>query len=403
MRLPLFIAGRYLFSKRNRQAINIISWIAVTGVALGTAALVIVLSVFNGFEDLVSGLYTNFDPNIKLLPRSGKYMEVQPGWISELKKIPGVSYAGYCVEDHALVRFEERQNFVEIKGYPGQRIPASGLSRYIKSLPETEWESNRFGMIPGAGVAASLGLQPNSLMPAQLYAPNPDAGATMDAEALISRSCKISGLFSVQQEYDSHCIILPFEFAAELMGNPNGATALEVFIASGASQAEVEKRIRALNLPLRILNRYELHADVYKIMKTEKMAVFLILTFILLIAAFNITSSLTMLIIEKNKDVQVMKTMGASHKLISRIFMTNGLLITAIGAIIGAGIGLVTCILQKQYGLVKLYGSGSFIIRYYPVKIIPTDLLLVVITVICIGFFASRLPVFSLKKQQKIN
>ena len=207
----------------------------------------------------------------------------------------------------------------------------------------------------------------------------------------------------MQQEYDSHCIILPFEFAAELMGNPNGATALEVFIASGASQAEVEKRIRALNLPLRILNRYELHADVYKIMKTEKMAVFLILTFILLIAAFNITSSLTMLIIEKNKDVQVMKTMGASHKLISRIFMTNGLLITAIGAIIGAGIGLVTCILQKQYGLVKLYGSGSFIIRYYPVKIIPTDLLLVVITVICIGFFASRLPVFSLKKQQKIN
>ncbi len=404
MRLSLFIAGRYLFSKRNKQAINIISWIATTGVCAGTAALVIVLSVFNGFESLISELYTSFDPNYKLVAPSGKYFDANENWIKKIKDIRGVSFVGFCIEDNALMRYQDKQNFVQIKGYHASRLRASGLQKYIRLAPGAKFGHEAFGMIPGAGVSYSLGLHANSITPAQLYAPNPEAGNSGDiSDALISRSLPVGGVFSVQQEYDSRCVIIPYAFAAELTGKFEKATGLEIFLLPDANPEWVENEIRKLKIPLKILNRYALHEDVYKIMKTEKMAVFLILTFILLIAAFNISSSLTMLIIEKKKDIRILQIMGADQKITGGIFLSNGLFITLLGTLIGTLIGVLICFLQKQYGLVELSHGGSFIIRYYPVKMIPSDILMILLTVCSIGFFASFLPLFGLSRQQKIN
>jgi lipoprotein-releasing system permease protein len=405
MNLPLFVAKRYFFSKKSQRAINIISIISVIGVMIGTGALVVVLSVFNGFESLVVSLYNSFDPELKVTVAEGKTFPVDSSVIYQIKNIEGVKAVSQTLEENALVKYRDKQYIITIKGVDENFQKVSGIdSMIIDGNFKLQHGDTAFAVVGGA-IAYNLQLSmSNFLAQIELYVPQKNVSSLSNPEVAFNRRLIIpAGIFGIQQEFDNKYILVPLSFARDILDDIQNVSALEVSMMPGTNIDRIQQQIKdKVGSKFNVDTRLQQHATIYRIMKSEKWAVFLILAFILLIATFNVIGSLTMLIIEKGKDISILYSMGADAPLIRKIFLMEGLMITFIGSVIGIVLGVFICFLQVQFKLVKLTGSGSFVIDAYPVEMQPLDFLYVFIVVALIGFIAAWYPAKKLV-ERKIN
>lgn len=401
MNLPFFIAKRYLLSKKSHNAINIISWISVGGITVGALALIVVLSVFNGFENLVISLYNTFDSDIRITAAKGKSFDPSELPLDKFRKIKGYLYDTEVLEENVLLKYGDKQFIGTFKAVNESYLKYSRLDTMLVAGDYTLDKGGRAFALIGQGVAYFLSVNINDFAtPISLYVPKKKARFNMlnPEDAFSRESVFPSGIFSVQQEIDSKYILIPIPFARNLLDNEKQVNAIELgFTKEQRVAAEAEIRKLAGDKFV-VQNRYQQHEMLYKIMRSEKWAIFLILSFILVIATFNVIGSLTMLIVEKKKDIAILFGLGAQVKTVRKIFITEGLLITAAGAVVGLVLGFVICYLQSEFGFVKLEGQGSFVIDAYPVKMQAVDFLLVFVTVMVIGLIAAWMPAHQLLK-----
>ena len=395
MNFPFYIARRYLFAKKSRHAINIISAISVGGVSIGTMALIIILSAFNGLDDLVRSLFSTFDPDLKITIAEGKTFSSEHEKIRKLYDQVGILYLTEVIEENALLRYGEKQYIATIKGVGDEFVMMSGIDSMIfegKFLLKDQ--KNRFAVV-GQGIASNLSIGLSFITPIQIYVPKRTTNVVLTPDNAFNRKYIFpSGIFAIQQDFDSKYIIVPIEFARELLDYTSELSSIELKIDPSFNQEQVQEDLkRLLGNEFDVKNRYEQQEFVYKIMQSEKWAIFLILTFILLIASFNIIGSLSMLIIEKKKDIETLRNLGANLRLIRKIFLLEGWMISIFGALFGLILGSLICFLQQQFGLVKIQGGESFVIDTYPVSMEFLDFLFVFLTVLIIGFFAAWYPV----------
>jgi lipoprotein-releasing system permease protein len=406
MNFPFFIARRYLFSKKSTHAINVISAISVIGVAVATMALVIVLSVFNGFHDLVATLFTSFDPQLEIVPTMGKTAPSDDPVLTQIRQLPEVSIATECVEDQALAMFNGKQAMVKIKGVDDNFAELSHINDILTGDGSFQLHAAnlQYGTL-GIRLAMDLGTGSRWDGYLKVYAPKKEGQLDMTnpADGFVVDSLLSPGvIFSVKQaKYDKNYIITSIAFARNLFGQQGMLSALELRLKSGSDLEAVKAKISKIaGDKYRVLDRFEQQEDTFKIMSVEKIIAYIFLTFILIIACFNIIGSLSMLIIDKKNDVVTLRNLGASDKQIVRVFLFEGRMIAVIGAVIGIGIGLLLCLLQQQYGFVRLGDSeGSFIVDSYPVSVHYIDVLLIFITVVTVGWLAVWYPVRYLSKR----
>ena len=404
MKLPLFIALRYLFSKKTHNAINIISMICAGGICVATLSLVCTLSVYNGFQRLVSQLYNSFDSDLKITLVEGKTFDVNAPEIKQLKTLDFVSVAAEVLEENALIRNKEKQAAVTIKGispeYLQLIVPDSILHSgyFVVSKEEDDY------MVIGAALASQLdvGIFVN---PVSIYAPKYKAKINLSnpEKAFNDRQLFISGVYSVNQlDIDSKFAFVSIDFARELFEYGEKATAIELNLKKGVNINRAKGELHhLLGDKYLIQDRKEQHEEFYRMMKIEKWITFLILSFILLIAIFNVIGSLTMLIIEKKNDIQTLRSLGANSRLIRTIFLLEGWLITVFGALLGLVIGLILCLLQQIFGIIKLNNGetpDAFIVDAYPVYVEWSDISLILFTVLFIGFVVVWFPTKQLKR-----
>lgn len=405
MNFPFYIARRYLFSKKSHHAVNVISSISVCGVALATLAMVCTLSVFNGFQDLVSSFFTAFDPELKIVPAAGKVFDGQDEKILTIRQMPEIAVCSESLEDNAMVQYQGRQAMAVIKGVEDNFDKLSPIDSILFGKGELllHDEVAEYA-IPGIQLLSILGTGIRFLDPLEIYAPKRGAKVNVanPAASFISGQLFSSGLvFAVNQEkYDASYILTSLDFARKLFQYNTEISALNLKLAPGTDIESVKRKLEEhLGDRFRVLNRYEQQADTYRIMQIEKLISYLFLTFILLIASFNVIGSLSMLIIDKRNDVKALRNLGASDRLITHIFMTEGYMITLIGAVSGIVLGLVLCLLQQHFGLLSLGSSGSFIVDAYPVSVHTEDVILIFLTVLAIGFVSVWYPVRFLSKR----
>lgn len=404
MNVPFYIARRYLFSKKSHNAINIISMVCVCGVVIATIAVVCALSVFNGFNDLVAGMFSSFDPELKISPRTGKVFDPTTAEFQKVKQLPDIAYFGEVLQDNALVRYHNRQDIAIIKGVDDN---FSHLTQIDSILIDGSFilkdEVADYATL-GVGLSSKLGAKPGFASPLEIYVPKRDEKVNLSnpASSFNQEYAYIGGVFLInQQVYDEGYMILPLSLVRQLLKYDKEVSSIELKLADGADISSVRKQIKAiLGDQFTVQDRYEQQEASFKMMQVEKWMTFLILSFILAIALFNVVGSLSMLMIEKKDDVRTLRNMGASDSLIRRIFLFEGWMISGFGALIGIVIGLVLCLLQQTYGIIKLgQTAGAFIIDAYPVRVIFTDLLTAFITVAAIGFMAAWYPVHYLGKK----
>lgn len=400
MNFPFYIARRYLFSKKSTHAINVISGVSVVGVAVATMALVVTLSVFNGFHDLVASLFTAFDPQLKVTPAVGKTAPADDPVLTRIRHLPEVEVATETVEDMALAIYGDRQAMVTIKGVDDNFDSLTHIREIL--VGEGEYELHAAGLnygIPGIRLAEALGTGYRYDQPLKIYAPKREGQLNManPTDGFVEDELYSPGvLFSVKQaKYDKSYIVTSMGFARNLFGQQGMVSALELRLKPGTDFDAAKEKIRQMaGGKYTVKDRFEQQEDTFRIMKIEKLIAYIFLTFILAVACFNIIGSLSMLIIDKKADVATLRNLGASDKQIVRIFLFEGRMISAIGAVLGIAVGLLLCWLQQTYGLVGLgRSSGSFIIDAYPVSVHPEDVALIFVTVLAVGFIAVWYPV----------
>ena len=406
MNFPFFIARRYLFSKKSTHAINVISGISVVGVAVATMALVVTLSVFNGFHDMVASFFTSFDPQLKVTPVMGKTVAADDPILTQIKQMPQIEVATECVEDQALVIYRGRQAMVTIKGVEDNFDQLTHIKEILLGDGEFELHAaDMFYGIPGIRLAEQLGTGYMYDEPLKVYAPRREGQLNManPMDGLVEDELYSPGvLFQVMQgKYDKNYILTSIDFTRRIFEQQGMVSSLELRLKAGSNFERVKSEIKKLaGDKYYIKDRFEQQDDTFKIMKIEKLMAYIFLTFILMIACFNIIGSLSMLIIDKKDDVVTLRNLGASDKQIVRIFLFEGRLISAIGAIIGILLGLALCWGQQTYGWVKLgSSSASFVINAYPVSVHPEDVILIFITVLVVGFLAVWYPVHYFAKR----
>jgi lipoprotein-releasing system permease protein len=395
MNFPFFISKRYFLAKKSHSAINIISLISIVGVAVGTMALIIILSVFNGFDEVIKSLFNSFDPDIKITLIEGKVFPTDSLKIKRILKIDGVEQVAEVLEETALLQYHNKQYIATIKGVSASYIMINNLEKKITEGKYILENNNIPYSVVGQGVSYYLGITIDQTEPLIIYIPRRNSDITDNPEEAFNKKyITPSGIFSIEQDIDSKYAIVPIGFARRILDYTNEISALEVKVKPNQDVETIQTTIgQILGPKFCIKNHYQQQELFYKIMKSEKWAIFFILTFILIVASLNIIGSLTMLILDKKKDISTFSNMGADWKTIRKIFLYNGWFNVAIGAVLGLIIGLIICFLQIKYGFVKLEGSGSFVIDNYPVKIVVTDIMFVLITVFSIGFLTSWLPV----------
>ena len=395
MNFPFFIAKRYLVSRKKQNIINIISGISITGVTTGTFALVVVMSVFNGFNDLIRSYFSILDPDLKITATEGKLFD--PGEITGFlfKEIPGIADFSPVIEENALLKYENRQNIATIKGVPANYSSITGIDHLMVDGNFRLESEGAFFAVPGQGVAAQLGIGLNYTEPIHLYVPKKGTRASLNlASALNHDYIFPSGIFSLLEEVDSKIVFVPLEYAQLLFDTGDQVSAIDIQIEANTKVSTVQKNLKnRLGDRFQVKNKYQQHDMLYKTMKSEKWATYLILVFILIIASFNILGSLSMLIIDKKDDIAILRSMGATPKLIRRIFLFEGWMISMTGTLLGLLSGVVVCLLQIHFELISLPGNGSFVITAYPVKLQLSDLLFIVVVVLAIGFAAAWYPV----------
>lgn len=401
MKLSLYIAKRYLFAKKSRNAINVISAVSVTGVAVGTMALIIILSVFNGLEKLVTSIFNTFDPDIKITTAEGKTFIADTAKLTLLSKVSGVSCYSLAIEENAALKYNEKQFIATIKGVDDNYAQVTGIDSSMwdgKFLLRAE--GGRPYAVIGAGIAQNLGLRINFVEPLWIYVPDKNSKSTLNQdEALNNDFIFPSGVFQIEQEYDSKYIYVPLDFARNLIEAGNVVSSVEIKFSGKADEKEVQKNVsKIFGGGYVVQNKYEQQEIFYKVMRSERLAIFFILTLILIIASFNIIGSLTMLIIEKERDIEILKSLGANNSLIRNIFIFEGWLISIIGACSGLLLGFLVCWLQQKFGFIKLQGE-TLIVDSYPVVMKFIDFVVVSGTVLLIGFWAAWYPVRYLTKK----
>ena len=405
MNFPFFIARRYVFSKKSTNAINVISAISVVGVAVGTMALVIVLSVFNGFHDLVASFFTNFDPQIELVPTQGKTAPADDPLLDKVRQMPQVSVHTDVLEDQGLAVYGDRQQMVTVMGVDDNFTQLTNISDILYGDGEfTLQAANLFYAIPGIRLAQDMGLGARFDGYLKLYAPvrrgqitdleDPSDGFVVDS--LISPGV----VFAVNQaKYDRDHVICSIGFARRLFDQDGMLSSLQIRLKPGSDLAAVKKQMREIvGSKYRVLDRFEQQSDTFNIMQIEKVLAYVFLTFILMVACFNIISSLSMLIIDKKPDAATLRNLGATDRQIRSIFLFEGRIISAIGAVVGILLGLLLCWLQQEFGLVHMGDSaGSFVVNAYPVSVHYDDVAIVFVTVLLIGWGAAWIPTRKLK------
>jgi lipoprotein-releasing system permease protein len=396
LNLPFHIARRYLFSKKSHNAINIISAISVVGVAVVTAAMVIVLSVFNGFEGLVVSLYNISEPPVRITPAMGKTMALDTLPLGRIAAVQGVAETVFVLEESCLLRYRDKQYFASIKGVSDNYIEASRIGEHMSDGTAQLRSHGASRLLMGAGVAYFLdaGIT-DPINPIEVYVPRRGVRGSIDpSKAFQVQQVFPSGIFSVQQDFDVGYVIAPIALTRKLLEHGEVISSIEIYTSDGANMSTVRDQLTALlGSSFVIKDRYQQNELLYRIMKSEKWAVFLILAFILMVSIFNVTGSLTMLILDKRKDINILRSMGADDRLVRKIFLLEGLFITLSGAVIGAVIGLLVCWAQITYGFVPLNASGNYIVQSYPVVVQAMDVVYVLLTVSAIGLVASWLPV----------
>lgn len=399
MNLPFYIARRYLFSKKKHNAINIISGISVCGVALVALALVCTLSVFNGFQDMVAGFFTAFDPELKITVREGKVFDPNGPALKQVRALPEMDVWTETLEENAMVQYKDRQAMVVIKGVDDsfERLTSIDSLLYGTGKFILHDESVDYGIL-GVELIAELGTGIQFVDPLQVYAPKRNVRVNMaNPSASFNRDYLFSpgAVFIVnQQKYDASYILTSLDFARRLFNYDTEVSAIELKLKPDADLSSVQRKIsRILGDGFSVKNRYEQQADVFRIMEIEKFISYLFLTFILAISCFNVIGSLSMLILDKREDVDTLRNLGADNRLIARIFLFEGRLISIFGAFTGILSGLLLCFLQQRFGIISLGGGGNFVVDAYPVNIHFMDVLLVFITVIGIGFLSVWYPV----------
>lgn len=405
MNFPFYIARRYLFSKKSHNAINVISAISVCGVALATLALVCTLSVFNGFQDLVTAFFTAFDPQLKITAVRGKVFDGQDKRVLQLKKMPDVEVYSESLEDNVMVQYQGRQAMAVVKGVEDNFDQLTPIDSILFGRGDLLLHDEVVDYaIPGIQLLSTLGSGIRFLDPLEIYAPRRGAKVNManPSTAFVTGNLFSSGLvFAVNQEkYDASYILTSIDFARRLFQYTTEVSAINLKLKAGADTDAVKKHIQdLLGDDFLVQDRYEQQADTYRIMEIEKLISYLFLTFILMIACFNVIGSLSMLIIDKRDDVVTLRNLGASDRQIVRIFLFEGRMISFFGAFAGVVLGLLLCWLQQEYGLIALGSSGSFVVDAYPVSVHASDVLLIFITVLLIGFLSVWYPVRFLSKR----
>lgn len=408
MNFPFYIAKRYLFSKKSHNAINVISGVSVCGIALATLALVCTLSVFNGFQDLVTTMFTAFDPELKITAVSGKVFDGQDNRIQSLKQMPEVEVFSESLEDNVMVQYKDRQAMAVIKGVEDNFSQLTAIDSILYGRGEMVLHDEVVAYaIPGIELVSILGTGVRFLDPLEIYAPKRGSkiNVTSPASSFNSDYLHSSGLvFAVnQQKYDASYILTSLKFARNLFQYDTEVSSVELKLTPDANINKVQEEIaRLLGEDFLVLNRYEQQADTYRIMEVEKLISYLFLTFILLIACFNVIGSLSMLIIDKRADVVTLRNLGANDETIKRIFLLEGCLISFLGALIGVVLGVALCLVQQEFGLISLGGgdsAGAFVVDAYPVNVQLTDVLLVLLTVLVISFLSVQYPVRYLSRR----
>ncbi len=395
MNFPFFIAKRYLVSKKKRNIINIISGVAITGVAIGTIALVVVLSVYNGFNTLIHSMFSSFDPDLKITAVEGKSFydsDLAPG---EIENTEGVAYVAKVIQESAILEYGSSRGVVTIKGVSDNYKHVTGLDSLIYDGRLLFEENGTPYAVVGLGVAINLGIRLNLIDPMHIYAARKGEQISVNlARSLNHEYIYPSAIFSVQESYDSEYVFVPLPFARKLFDIPEKISALEIKLTPESNLREVQKQIQDKVGPMfHVKNKYQQQELIYKVMNSEKWAIYFILVFILAIASFNIIGSLSMLIIDKKDDIAIMRSMGADSPDIRMAFLYEGWLITLTGAVTGLITGILICLAQIHFALLKLPGNGSFAVSAYPVELNIPHLFLTLITVLAIGFFTSWIPV----------
>ena len=401
MNLPFFIAKRYLISKKSHNAINIISAISVTGVCIGTMALIIVLSAFNGLTGLVQSLYNSFDPDIAITIKQGKTFDPASNEIQLLKKISGIAYYTEVMEGNALLKYNDKQCIASVKGVSPEFRKMSGFDTLIR---KGVFNIDKNNIVIGRGISNLLQTGPKEASnPISIYAPKRGTINSLNPEDGMNEvKAFTKGIFKIMDEIDYKYVIMNIDKARQLLDYTNEVTSIELKLSPNANRELVQQKIISiLGNKYEVKNREQQNEMLYKTMKSEKLWVFIILVFILIIATFNVIGSLTMLIIEKKKDIIILNNMGADVTLIRKIFLTEGILITIIGALLGLILGLFICWLQIKFKLVTL--ADGWVTDAYPIKIQPMDILLIICVVIVIGFLAAWYPVKLFTKKHLLH
>lgn len=400
MNFPFYIARRYLFSKKSTNVINIISGISVVGVAVATMALVVTLSVFNGFSDLVATLFTAFDPQLELTPTEGKTAPADDPVLTQIRQLPEVAVATECVEDLALITYRDRQAMVTIKGVDDNFDKLTHIREILYGDGQFELHAAdlHYG-IPGIRLAEQLGMGYYYDEPLQVFVPRREGQVDItDPEDGFEHDELYSPgvLFSVMQaKYDKNYVLTSIGFARRIFDQQGMLSSLALRLKPGSNFETVKSEIKRLaGDRYHVRDRYEQQDETFRIMKIEKLIAYIFLTFILMVACFNIIGSLSMLIIDKRDDVVTLRNLGANDRQITRIFLFEGRMISVMGAVIGILLGLLLCWLQQTFGLIALGSSaGSFIVDAYPVSVHLTDVLLIFVTVVVVGFLSVWYPV----------
>lgn len=401
MKFSYYIAKRYLISKKSQNVINIISGISVFGMAVGTMALIAILSVFNGFDDLIRSMFNSFDPDIKITASHGKSFSPDDEKIRQVIRMKGIAYYTDVIEDNVLIRHNDKQHLARIKGVSEDFIKVCELNKkMIRGLFVLHDQGGNYAVL-GSGVSYYLNALPGIVEPLNIYAPKRNMSASDLGNAFNIKSIYPSGVFEVQMEFDSKYVIVPIGFARELFDYTNQITSMELKLQSGSDKEKIQENIESiLGKGFEVKNRFQQNALLFKIMKSEKFSIFVILTFILFIASFNIVGSLTMLIIDKKHDIGILQSLGADKITIRNIFLLEGWAISIIGALVGLLMGYIICAFQQKFGILKLNANGgSFIIDAYPVKMMIQDFIYVFVTVVTMGFLAAWYPVKFMAKK----
>lgn len=401
LNLPFFIARRYLFSKKSTNAINVISIISMVGVAVATMALVIVLSVFNGFHDLVASFFTNFDPQLEVVPVKGKVAAADDAVFMKIRQLPEVDMVSECVQDQALAFYNGQQAMVNIMGVDDNFARMTRIQKILYGDGDFSLQAANLEYgVPGIRLAQTLGMGARWDGFIKVYAPQREGQLTdmaSPADGFVTDSLISSGVvFAVNQaKYDRDYLITSIAFARRLFFRQGMVSKLMVKLKPGTDLDAAKRKIKNLaEGRFNVLDRFEQHADTFRIMQVEKVLAYLFLSFILVVACFNIIGSLSMLIIEKKKDVQTLRNLGATDRTLTRVFLFEGRMISALGAVVGILLGLLLCWLQQEFGLVPMGdSSGTFVVNAYPVSVHYSDVLIVFITVLAVGWAAAWYPV----------